>query len=72
MTANEYAIDLMLKGDQKGLQRLAAQVRNLHENILTCPECGSRGPHQDNGASRAYDLTYLCEGCGTQWDAEEV
>lgn len=32
-----------------------------------CPECGSVGPHEDNGGSGVH-LTFLC-GCGHQFDA---
>lgn len=33
-----------------------------------CPECGSPGPHDDNGG-RGVDLTFLCGSCGHQFDA---
>lgn len=33
-----------------------------------CPECGSAGPHEDNGVSKDAKLfTWLCD-CGTQWE----
>jgi len=34
-----------------------------------CPECGHKGPHDDNCAPRLADLTYWCVKCETFFDA---
>ncbi len=37
-----------------------------------CPECGHKGPHQDNGQNSLTWRTYLCTSCWTQFDAITV
>lgn len=34
----------------------------------SCPACGDRGPHDDNGASGP-EQAFCCAACGEQWDA---
>jgi hypothetical protein len=36
-----------------------------------CPECGSLGPHKDNGMSGA-ELSFCCQYCGLHFDSEGV
>jgi hypothetical protein len=52
----------------RALARLRAVVESAREPA--CPACGSRGPHEDNGAPQR-DLVFLC-ACGEQFDAEPV
>lgn len=35
-----------------------------------CPDCGGADT-ESNGARRHEDVTFLCTGCGHQWDAAE-
>jgi DNA-directed RNA polymerase subunit RPC12/RpoP len=70
-TADQMAVDLLLAGDQAGLTRLAAELKARGENLVTCPECGDRGPHEDNGES-GFQLMYCCRACGRHFDAEEA
>lgn len=64
-TLDGLALELLLKGDQKGLKKLAKAVKNGP----SCPECGACGPHDDNGATRASELSYCCQACGSHFDA---
>jgi hypothetical protein len=57
------ALDLLLKGDQRGLTRMAQVCKDRLENRVECPECGDMGPHEDNGASGSM-LCYRCTKCG--------
>lgn len=41
------------------------------QNRVTCPDCGDRGPHDDNGES-GFQLMYCCRACGRHFDAEEA
>lgn len=71
MTADQMAIRILLApvepaARDRALARLRVAVERVHEPA--CPACGSRGPHEDNGASRR-DLVFLC-ACGEQFDAE--
>jgi len=70
-TADQMAVDLLLAGDQAGLTRLAAELKARGENRVTCPDCGDRGPHEDNGES-GFQLMYCCRACGRHFDAEEA
>lgn len=46
------------------------QHRKQHdEGRMPCPECGHKGPHEDNGARKLRDRSYLCAGCGMSFDA---
>lgn len=67
MTVDEMALRLILAGDEAGLTRLAARVDKMIGK--SCPECKDTRI-MDNGATRRSDLTFCCEGCGHQWDAE--
>lgn len=78
ITADQAAMRILLNGKltekqrQAQLSALATKVRNVMDNRVKCPECGNKGPHEDNGATRSCDLTFLCTDCGTQFDAESV
>lgn len=74
MTFDQLALSIMLSTDsparkQARLTALAKQARGLLSGEAACPCCGSHGPHEDNGASRVSELTYLCVTCGEQFDA---
>lgn len=72
-TFDAAALRLIMQGHKPGspaLRRLAAQARRAINP--ECPECGREDGIEDNGARRRSDLTFLCTGCGHQWDAEEV
>lgn len=56
------------KGRQAKLTALANQVKAYIENRVECPECGSMGPHDDNGC-RASELVFCCTSCGCHFDA---
>jgi len=55
---------------QAKLTKLAAEAKARIENRVECPECGSHGPHEDNGCS-GRDLSYLCTSCGYTFDAAD-
>ena len=48
------------------LKKLAAEQHGEVE----CPDCGNKGPHDDNGAIRRSELSWCCRACGTHFDAE--
>jgi hypothetical protein len=55
-------------------RRRMAELEKSIERALhggPCPECGAKGPHEDNGARNRRDLSFLCTACWTQWDAEQ-
>jgi hypothetical protein len=67
-TADQLALQILLQGGiteerrQALLTQLARQVARATGG--ECPESV-----EDNGATRASELTYLCTRCGHQWDA---
>lgn len=62
-TIDEMAVQFLLEGNRRGLQRLRASVTRP-----TCPFCGSIGPHDDNGEPPGSgDYTLLCRDCNEQW-----
>lgn len=71
MTADAMAVELLLAGDQRGLERLAKACKDVLENRVECPECGDKGPHEDNGESGSR-LAYCCRSCGMHFDAESL
>ena len=70
-TADQMAVELLLAGDQAGLTRLAERLSAAAQNRVTCPDCGDRGPHDDNGET-GFQLMYCCRACGRHFDAEEA
>jgi transposase-like protein len=75
MTYDSLAVRILLSDAPEHVKRaqLAAASRRASDeinNVLACPECGARGPHDDNGARRRSELSYCCCECGTQFDAE--
>jgi len=66
MTADQMAMQMLIKGDHAGIKRLAIQLSNRDRGIFRCPECGSMGPHDSNGDER--EPTYCCTSCGEQTD----
>lgn len=63
---DQIAVTLLLKGDARRLEMLAARVRAYHEGRVECPECGSEGPHDHNGDRR--DPSWSCAACGLCFD----
>lgn len=70
-TYDERAVELLLAGDQAGVERLAREARDFLENRVECPACGSKGPHDDNGCT-GEDLSYCCTECGEHFDAVDL
>ena len=74
-TADELALRIMLsdapaRGRAQQLAALRAQAqRSIGTGHPECPECGGT-TIEDNGACGS-QLTFRCDGCGHQWDAEE-
>jgi hypothetical protein len=67
---NQAALELLLKGDQAGLTKLAQLAhQTFSPEHQPCPECNHPGPHMDNGGRAGKDLALLCSKCGNQWDA---
>ena len=59
------AARLLLKGTMPGdkaFKKLLAHAKDKVE----CPECGSMGPHESNGAK--YDETLCCDKCGNHFE----
>lgn len=69
-TLDGMALELLLKGDQTGLTRLAEQASDIASNKVPCPECGDKGPHEDNGEMGA-GKTLCCRKCGNHFDVYE-
>ena len=71
-TLDEIAVCVMLSDrpkaeQQRFLKSLSDKVADVVANRVACPECGNKGPHEDNGDSR--DLSLCCTACGTHFDA---
>jgi len=71
MTNHDQMAAGLLRGNRACLRRLAKRAQEELENRIACPECGDRGPHEDNGRSGWY-RSYCCRECGTQFDAAEL
>lgn len=71
ISADEAALALLLRGDDAGLQRLAARVRAATEGREPCPDCGDEGPHDDNGA-RGADRALACSACGMHFEPKPI
>lgn len=74
MTYDELAVEVLLgpgseKQKQAKLSKLAKQARDRLENRIECPECGHKGPHDDNGRTGS-QRSYCCCNCGTHFDEE--
>jgi hypothetical protein len=74
MTYDEAALRILLNPSsparqQAALTALAAKGRAEVANRMPCPECGDRGPHDDNGLT-GEELSFCCRNCGTHWDAQ--
>lgn len=74
-TADQMALEILMSQPaakkQAQLSRLYAEVTAVRANRVSCPECGSKGPHEDNGC-RGADLAFCCKDCGSHFDAEMV
>jgi hypothetical protein len=71
MTADQMAIDMILRGDRTGLARLAKRVSDAAHNRADCPDCGDVGPHDDNGMSPSHhDFSMCCRACGCHFGGE--
>jgi len=60
-----------LKAKQAQLAQLAKRAKDQLENRVECPECGHKGPHDDNGQTGVH-LSYCCCNCGAHFDSEEM
>lgn len=67
-TAQDLAVQALLDPDHRTRARALAAARRLFRQAqgLECPHCGTRDEHESN----ADGTTYLCTGCGEQWDAD--
>jgi hypothetical protein len=72
-TVDAMALEILLTGGSDTREKLVALWRKCNDttNGGACPNCGARGPHDDNGCSGA-NLTFLCRSCSWQWDAINV
>jgi hypothetical protein len=75
MLIDEAALRIVI-GEDDPVSR-ANRLRDLDKafdrsQAPDCPDCGAPGPHDDNGAGRRSELTYLCGSCGMCFDAEAV
>jgi transposase-like protein len=72
LSPDQAALRILLDGKltekQRQAQLSAAKARNVLDNRVECPDCGHKGPHEDNGA-RGSELTYLCVSCHSQFEA---
>jgi DNA-directed RNA polymerase subunit RPC12/RpoP len=50
------------------LEKLARKASDAVRNRVECPECGHKGPHDDNGRT-GDELSYCCCSCGTHFDS---
>lgn len=62
-TFDELAVRAILDGDTETLASLKRQVDITIGNL--CPDCGGTDIDSD-----ATGHTYLCTGCGHQWEPE--
>lgn len=70
------ALDILLSKKPKAvkerkLSQLAKKVSDACENRVPCPECGDKGPHEDNGCTRD-DLNLCCQSCNTHFEPEPI
>ena len=73
-TFDQMALGILLSDGSRAQQgeklaTLAKQADQFLTRTMACPDCGSHGPHEDNGCTGSF-LSILCTGCGTQWDPE--
>lgn len=73
-TYDEMAVEILLgsgskQSKQAKLTALAGKARARLENRVECPECGSHGPHDDNGCTGS-QKSYCCSDCGCCFDDE--
>lgn len=51
----------------------SVQLRSRFDNgDFPCPECGTEGPHDDNGCAGIVDKEFCCNGCGVHVDGESA
>lgn len=43
----------------------------IAKRTFACPECGSEGPHEDNGC-RGDDQAFCCTSCGLHLEIHDV
>jgi transposase-like protein len=72
MTYDQMAIEILIS-DRTPTERAAAleKLARHAKGERTCPNCGTTDVHEDNGATRADELTWLCTRCGEQFDEVE-
>lgn len=71
-TYDLQALDILLSGGSEQTRKaklatLAAQAQARIENRIECHECGSHGPHDDNGRT-GEEKTYCCSECGNHFE----
>lgn len=71
-TYDAAALDIILsngskKARQAQLTSLAAKAQAELDNRVECPDCGSHGPHDDNGCSGS-QRAYCCSDCGNHFE----
>jgi hypothetical protein len=70
-TYDQLALEVMLDpklgagARQRKLSALAKEASDRVNGRVECPECGDKGPHEDNGDR--HDLTYCCRACGNHF-----
>jgi transposase-like protein len=65
-----HAARALLNSDHRvRAQSLAAATRMMRQaQGQECPHCGERDEHESNSDGS----TFLCTGCGEQWDSDEI
>jgi predicted RNA-binding Zn-ribbon protein involved in translation (DUF1610 family) len=66
MTFDEAFVDLLVRGDEAGIQKLNKLSQG--SKAQKCPDCGGTDI-MDNGEKQVRYLTFACKDCGQQWDA---
>lgn len=75
ITPNQATLDILLDSNLTRAQRearvtaLFKQVSDAVEGRVECPECGDKGPHEDNGCTGIH-LNYCCQKCGAHFGPE--
>lgn len=71
-TADQMALEILLDDKPNKQERIAALSRTVSrvvQNRVPCPDCGHKGPHDDNGLSSTSDsFAMCCAGCGAHFN----